>query len=158
MKVKDVETMTKMNRTNIRFYEIEGFISPMRHKNGYRDYSEEDVETLKKIKFLRSLNISLEDIKFIHNHSIPLNVFLQEHIKTLQSEMENTENSIQLCKKMIEDNIEYNNLDISNYSNELILLENENQNCKTNAWKRLFARLLDMQFYCFIHLFNQALY
>lgn len=33
--------------------------------NGYRDYSENDVENIKKIAYLRTLEISIEDIRSI---------------------------------------------------------------------------------------------
>ena len=44
MNIKLVETLTGMTRSNIRFYETEGFIQPERLSNGYREYSDEDVE------------------------------------------------------------------------------------------------------------------
>lgn len=66
MTIKDVEERTGLARSNIRFYEKEGLIEPSRNdKNGYRDYSEKDVETIKKIAYLRTLEISIEDIRCI---------------------------------------------------------------------------------------------
>ena len=59
MKIKEVEELSGMTRANIRFYEKEGLLSPQRKSNGYRDYTEEDVETLKRIRLLRSIHISL---------------------------------------------------------------------------------------------------
>lgn len=61
-----------MSRANIRYYETEGFLSPERRENGYRDYSEEDLETLKRIKLLRLLGVSLADIKAAKDGSLPL--------------------------------------------------------------------------------------
>ena len=50
MTIKEVEERTGLARSNIRFYEKEGLIEPSRNdKNGYRDYSEKDVETIKKL-------------------------------------------------------------------------------------------------------------
>ena len=63
MVIKEVEMLTGMTRANIRFYEKEGLISPARSDNGYRDYSEAEVEELRKIKLLRVLGLSLEDIR-----------------------------------------------------------------------------------------------
>ncbi len=51
MTIRDVEWETGLERTNIRFYEREGFISPLRRENGYRDYCDEDVALLKKSSF-----------------------------------------------------------------------------------------------------------
>ena len=56
MTIKDVEERTGLSRSNIRFYEKEKLIEPSRNEsNGYRDYSENDVENIKKIAYLRTL-------------------------------------------------------------------------------------------------------
>ena len=48
--IKEVEEQTGLTRSNIRFYEKEKLIEPLRNdKNGYRDYSEKDVENIKKL-------------------------------------------------------------------------------------------------------------
>ena len=53
MKIKDVEERTGLSRSNVRFYEKEKLIEPSRNEsNGYRDYSENDVENIKKIAYL----------------------------------------------------------------------------------------------------------
>ena len=48
MTIKEIEALSGMSRANIRYYETEGFLTPERRENGYRDYSEEDLETLKR--------------------------------------------------------------------------------------------------------------
>lgn len=72
MTIKEIEALSGMSRANIRYYETEGFLSPERRENGYRDYSEEDLETLKRIKLLRLLGVSLADIKAAKDGSLPL--------------------------------------------------------------------------------------
>ena len=63
MTVKEVEERTGLPRANIRYYESEGLIHPARGENGYRDYRQEDVDTLLKIKLLRQVGFSLEVIR-----------------------------------------------------------------------------------------------
>lgn len=66
MTIKEVEERTGLARSNIRFYEKEKLIEPSRNeKNGYRDYSEQDIENIKKIAYLRTLEISIEDIRYV---------------------------------------------------------------------------------------------
>ena len=36
MTIKEIEQLSKMTRANIRFYEVQGLISPRRNENGYR--------------------------------------------------------------------------------------------------------------------------
>lgn len=66
MTIKEVEECTGLSRSNVRFYEKERLITPSRdEKNGYRDYSKSDVEDIKKIAYLRTLGISVEEIRNI---------------------------------------------------------------------------------------------
>lgn len=58
-----MEDKTGLNRSSIRFYEKKGLISPERNKkNGYREYTNQDMEDIQKIAYLRTLGISIEDI------------------------------------------------------------------------------------------------
>ena len=64
MKIKDVEKRVGITKANIRYYEKEGLLSPVRdQENNYREYSEGDVKRLEQIKVLRALGISIADIK-----------------------------------------------------------------------------------------------
>ena len=57
MKINEVEAAVGVTKKNIRFYEEEGLISPSREPgNGYRSYSQADVERLRRIKLLRKLD------------------------------------------------------------------------------------------------------
>lgn len=61
------EACKKSNLTKkaIEYYEGKGLISPEVLENGYRDYSEADILTLKEISVLRKCGISVADIKNI---------------------------------------------------------------------------------------------
>ena len=72
MTIKELETSLGMTRANIRFYEQEGFLTPERGANNYRIYSEEDVETLRKIKLLRQLGLPLDTIKQVQSGELGL--------------------------------------------------------------------------------------
>ena len=50
MHIKDIETRTGLSRANIRYYEQEGLVHPVRARNGYRDYSQEDLDTLLRVR------------------------------------------------------------------------------------------------------------
>lgn len=59
MTIKEVEQELGIPRANIRFYEKKNLLHPERGENTYREYSEEDVATLKKIIILRKIGISV---------------------------------------------------------------------------------------------------
>ena len=63
MKINDVEKITGLTQRSIRLYENKGLIRVEREENGYRNYSSDDVELLKKIKLFRSVGVSISDIK-----------------------------------------------------------------------------------------------
>ena len=63
MKTKELEQVLGLSKHTIFYYEKEGFVHPTRDENGYRNYSEQDVQTLQLVKFLRNLNISIDDVK-----------------------------------------------------------------------------------------------
>lgn len=66
MKIKDVEKRTGITSYNIRFYEKENLLIPKRNPvNGYREYTEEDILWLNRIKMLRMLDIPVSDIRKI---------------------------------------------------------------------------------------------
>ena len=86
MTIKELETSLGMTRANIRFYEQEGFLTPERGANNYRIYSEEDVETLRKIKLLRQLGLPLETIKQVQKGELGLDTALARRQHTLEEE------------------------------------------------------------------------
>ena len=88
MTIKDVEQRTGLSRSNIRFYEKEKLIEPSRNEsNGYRDYSENDVENIKKIAYLRTLGISIEDIRNIISEKATLKDTLEKQYEVLKSQI-----------------------------------------------------------------------
>ncbi|MBP3341633.1 MAG: MerR family transcriptional regulator [Peptococcaceae bacterium] len=115
MKIKEIEERSGMSRANIRFYESEGLIAPARDTNGYRDYSEADLEILQRIKLLRTLRISLEEIKAVANGQHDLVEALDAHLLTLETEKLQVEQAQKLCRLMRDDNVQYASLDAQYY-------------------------------------------
>ena len=64
VKINEVETLAGITKKNIRFYEAQGLLSPARNsENGYRDYGEEDVRVLRRIKLFRKMGLPIEEIR-----------------------------------------------------------------------------------------------
>ena len=83
MKIKYVEELVGITRKNIRFYEEQGLLSPGRAENGYREYSGEDVQRLKQIKFLRKLAVPIEEIRRVLTGELDLAQCLRRHLDEL---------------------------------------------------------------------------
>lgn len=66
MNIKQAEHLSGVSKRNIRFYEQEGLITPARNReNDYREYTEADIETLKRIRVLRMVDMPLDQIKSV---------------------------------------------------------------------------------------------
>ena len=89
MKTSDLERELGLSKHTIRYYEKEGFITPQRDDNGYRNYSDEDLQVLKLIKFLRGLNISIDDVKAIVNGHLDSHECLRVNQIHLDHQIEN---------------------------------------------------------------------
>lgn len=61
----EVQNKTGLTRKAIEYYEEKGIIDPVRLENGYRDYSEKDVEILKKVALFTKLGLNLKEIRKI---------------------------------------------------------------------------------------------
>ena len=121
MTIKDVEERTGLSRSNIRFYEKEKLIEPSRNEsNGYRDYSENDVENIKKIAYLRTLGISIEDIRRIISEKVTLQETLEKQNEVLKSQIIDLNKAKFMCEKMLdEENISYEKLQVEQYVTDL---------------------------------------
>lgn len=117
MTIKEAEALTGLSRSNIRFYEKEKLIVPSRNENnGYRDYSEQDVENIKKIAYLRTLGLSIEDIRNIISEKITLREAISRQHTLLSGQISDLRRAKVLCERMLASKTpEYRELQIENY-------------------------------------------
>ena len=117
MTIKDVEQKTGLRRSNIRFYEKERLIEPAKNSNnGYKDYSQEDVDKIKKIAYLRTLGVSIEDIRSIMLHEITLYEVIKTQSAKLEEQITELKNSKKVCDKMLQsDTLTFEDLNIEAY-------------------------------------------
>ena len=129
MTIKEVEEQTGLSRSNVRFYEKEKLITPARNEsNGYRDYSGSDIENIKKIAYLRTLGISIEDIRNVIEEKAPLREVLQKQNDMLNGQIADLNRAKILCEKMLDaENMEYDDLKVEQYVTELEDYWNDNR-------------------------------
>ncbi len=129
MTIKEVEERTSLSRSNIRFYEKEKLIAPNRNENnGYREYTEEDIENVKKIAFLRTLGISIEEIRKIILHETELYEIISIQYQKLDTQIEELQLAKSLCDRMLQiDNLNINNLKVEQYADNMDHYWSENQ-------------------------------
>jgi DNA-binding transcriptional MerR regulator len=63
MKIQDFSQQSGLSAKTIRYYESIGILrSPQRAPNGYREYSEQDLERARFVAGARSLELSLDEV------------------------------------------------------------------------------------------------
>ena len=122
MKINEVEQTVGITKKNIRFYEQQGLLNPSRNaSNGYRDYTDEDVDALRQIKLLRKLGIPIEDIKKLQTNYLTLDDCLRRHLISLERESKNLESIQKFCHRLIAEDARLETLNV-----EQLLIDMDN--------------------------------
>ena len=125
MKIKQVEELVGITSKNIRFYESQGLLTPERAENGYREYHQKNIDTLKKIKLLRKLGVSVEEIKAVLNCDKTLEECLEQHKDTLKKECANLTNMQNLADAILQNQNTLDGLQTDEWLDEMEKMEKE---------------------------------
>lgn len=121
----EVQNRTGLTRKAIEYYEEKGLINPKRLENGYRDYSDQDIEILKEISLFSKVGLSVAEIKeILHSQDSSLPTILRN--KEYELDIEKRKKDV--LKLIINGEEQYT------ISKELDLLE---------ANKTIYERLID---------------
>ena len=154
MRIQELERKTGLERPSIRFYEKEGLLNPKRLENGYREYSEDDVGLLKKIKLLRRLGMGIEKIKQLQQGNEDLSQAIAHLTAYHSSQIDDHKRCRAVCEAMYQDGAAFSTLDAEHYLRLLREIRiNEQASGRTDfqeqiekeihPWRRFFARWLD---------------
>lgn len=86
MKINEVAKVTGLSKKAIRLYESKGLLKIQRVSNGYRDYSESDVERLKQIKLLRLAGISISDVRLLFDRVVTIEEIIEKRKSDISKE------------------------------------------------------------------------
>lgn len=115
MTIREIEERLGIPRATVRYYEREGLLSPARSGNNYRDYTQEDLNTLEKICLLRQLDMPLDTIKAVQRGEVLLREALERQEKLLEDGAERRRRATELCRSLLRDNVTYPALDVERY-------------------------------------------
>ena len=115
MTIREIEERLGIPRATVRYYEREGLLSPARGGNNYRDYTQEDLNTLEKICLLRQLDMPLDTIRAVQRGEVPLREALERQEKLLEDGAERRRRATELCRSLLRDNVTYPALDVERY-------------------------------------------
>ena len=100
MNIKAAEERSGVSRQNIRFYEREGLLTPDRNpENDYREYGENHVDILKRIRVMRMVDMPLDQIKQVLEGTLsPAEAAEAQKIK-LKQQQEQLAAAIRFCEE-----------------------------------------------------------
>lgn len=100
MNIKQAEEHSGVSRQNIRFYEKEGLLCPGRNpENGYREYDDEHIQTLKQIRAMRMLDLPLDQIRLVLEGSLSPSEAALEQQKRLREQKNQLAVAIRFCEE-----------------------------------------------------------
>lgn len=124
MKINQVEELVGITKKNIRFYEEQGLLAPNRNpENGYREYHTPDVERLYKIKLLRKLGVSIEEIRLLLEEKQTLSQCMENHLVYLDREKHNIDIMKQMCLELSKSMKDFQTFNVTEYLEEMERLE-----------------------------------
>lgn len=124
MKINEVEALAGIAKKNIRFYEEQGLISPRRNpENGYRDYADEDVRVLRRIRLLRKLDVPIDEIRLMLSGSHTVGDGMRRHLISLERQQRNLQQAMELCQELAYQDIPISQLDTESLLTRMEALE-----------------------------------
>lgn len=120
MLINEVAKLCNLTKKAVEYYVEQGLICPNTLENGYRDFSEQDIEILKQIALYRRLGLSISEIKSVLDNPDELKSILYK--KTLELEQEKAKNDIlqRLCNG---ENLEKLEKEINNINSKTIIIK-----------------------------------
>ena len=91
MKINEVVKLTGVSARTLQYYDEIGLLIPKKLDNGYRDYTDENLEKLQKILFYRFLKFKLKDIKELLKEDVDNLKILEQQRELIVKEKEKFE-------------------------------------------------------------------
>ena len=126
MTIKEVEKLTGLTAKSIRLYESKRLITVERNEeNDYRNYTEENINRLKRIKVYRYFDFSIEEIKELLNDT-PETVAdkIQQKMEEYEYETEDISSKRDLLNELSKD-LSKDKLNLEDYADAIDFLDGE---------------------------------
>ena len=101
MRINEVAKLTGVSARTLQYYDEIGLLIPEKLNNGYRDYSDENLDKLQKILFYRFLKFKLNEIKELLDGDIDSLKILEQQRELILKEKENFEIILHNIEKTI---------------------------------------------------------
>lgn len=146
MLINEVEHIVGLSKKSIRYYEENGLLVPKRNQeNDYRVYTEKEIRTLKIIKFLRELNVSIRELRQLKDGVLTLQECMIDRIQKIEKEEENYQKIKAMCVSISTSNDTYETIEIEEYFKTMNVLNKEGftmREIKTSKTKKIVGAII----------------
>lgn len=146
MLINEVIHTVGLSRKSIQYYEKVNLIKPKRNDNNqYRIYTDDDINKLKVIKFLRELDIPIKEIKLLDEGNISLKECMQDRIDKIETEKEQYDKIKNMCLEIYNSNDTIKSINIDKYFLEINKLNKDGftmLNTKANHKKKIMGAII----------------
>lgn len=157
MFINEVEHIVGLSKKSIRYYEENNLLTPKRNtENRYRIYTEEDIKRLKIIKFLRELDVPINDLKKLNDNSITLQLCMDEKIRQIEENEKRYIKVKKMCQEIRKNNDTLESIDITKYFQEMNTLNKEGftlRNTKTTKSKKIIGAYISSLIFSLFFIF-----
>ena len=142
MKINELEDLLGVSKATVRYYEDQGLVKPLRMENGYRDYSDEEVQLFQKIIVLRKLGLGIPEIRNLIEGKTDLHDALAYNIERLRTRQDEITSAIDLCRKVDAEAGDFASIDSPKYLKHIY--ENEQKGAHFAETKEISVRQLNL--------------
>lgn len=108
MRINEVVEHVDLSKRAVKYYEEKGLIKITKDENGYRNYTEKDIEVLEQISVYRKIGIDLNSIKNILTNPEIEKMVLEDLYAKKKCDIENQKQQLLVLEEMINSkNIKY---------------------------------------------------
>ncbi|MCX7711425.1 MAG: MerR family transcriptional regulator [Clostridia bacterium] len=149
MRIHEVMKKTGLTKKAIYYYEAEGFIQPDKdNENQYRNYSEQDIQTLMQISFFRRLDLSMSTIREILENPTRSKSILRKQINGMSFKISSLQRKQSFLEELLSQSGSGNFIpaesDLEALNNELIARDREYAGYMQRELQRIFPGMLGM--------------
>ncbi|PKG74048.1 Cu(I)-responsive transcriptional regulator [Shewanella sp. GutCb] len=110
MKIGEVAKLTELSVKSIRYYHDIGLVEGRKSDNGYREYSQKEVDALSFIQHCRALGFTLEDCKALldlqqntRRNAADVKALAQHHLDDIKQRIDQLNNLRNQLQHLIKD-------------------------------------------------------
>ncbi len=142
MKINELEDLLGVSKATIRYYEDQGLVTPPRTDNGYREYSDEEVQLFQKIIVLRKLGLGIPEIRDLIDGRAELHDVLEYNMERLRTRQDEIASAMELCGKIEAEAADFASIDSPKYLKHIY--ENEQKGAHFAETKEISVRQLNL--------------